>query len=131
MSAEKVIYYLMSSDTELLKKVPKTRIYPSLIPLGTTLPAIAYMLVSTVEQTAIGLTTNRRRSRVQITVAATSYPQVKQIMALVEAACNHKQGTFNGVNTDSVILDSIGTDFRDDELGIHYSTIDFRIAYGD
>jgi hypothetical protein len=131
MSAEKVIYDLLSKDTELLKKVPKVRIYPSLIPLGTTLPAIAYMLVSSVEQTAIGLTTNRRRSRVQVTVAANTYPQAKEIVSLVEGACNHKQGTFNGVQTDSVILDSIGADFRDDDNGTHYSTIDFRIAYSD
>jgi len=131
MSAEKVIYDLLSKDTELLKKVPKARIYPSLIPLGTTLPAIAYMLVSSVEQTAIGLTSSRRRSRVQVTVAANSYPQVKDIVSLVVAACNHQQGTFNGVQTDSVILDLVGTDFRDDETGTNYSTVDFRIAYSD
>jgi len=95
MSAEKVIYYLMSSDTELLKKVPKTRIYPSLIPLGTTLTCNR-IYVSIHSRTNCNRPELQidRRSRVQITVAATSYPQVKQIMALVEAACNHKQGTF-------------------------------------
>lgn len=131
MSAEKVIYDLLSKDTNLLKKVPKARIYPSLIPLNTTLPAIAYMLVSSTEQTAIGLTTNKLRSRVQVTIAANTYPQVKEIAALVVSACNHKQGTFNGVKTDSVIFDIAGTDFRDDDVGVYYSTIDFRIAYSD
>jgi hypothetical protein len=129
MSAEKVIYNLLSTDAPLLAQVPKVRIFPSLIPLGTTLPAIAYMLVSSTEQTAIGLTSEIYRSRVQITIAATTYPKVKEIAALVVAACNHKQGTFNGVKTDSVIKDVVNADFRDDEAGIFYSTIDFRIVH--
>ncbi len=130
MSAEKAIYDLLSKNAALLAKVPKSRMFPSLIPLGTTLPAIAYMLVSSVEETAIGLTTNRLRSRIQVTVAANTYPLVKEIVALVVGACNHKQGTFNGVQVDSVIKDVVGADFRDDDEGIFYSTIDFRIAHG-
>jgi len=130
MSAEKVIYNLLSTDANLLAQVPKPRILPSLIPLGTTLPAIAYMLVSSTEDTAIGLTSNRLRSRVQVTIAANTYPKVKEIAALVVNACNHKQGTFNGVQVDSVIKDVVGADFRDDDVGIFYTTIDFRIAHG-
>ena len=130
MSAEKAVYNILSTDVDLLEVVPKARIFPSLIPLGSTLPSIAYMLVSAVEDTAIGLTSNRLRSRVQVTVAANSYPQVKEVAALVVSACNHKQGTFNGVQVDSVITDVVGADFRDDEVGIHYSTIDFRVAHG-
>jgi hypothetical protein len=129
MSAEKVIYNLLSTNAPLLVQVPKVRIFPSLIPLGTTLPAIAYMLVSSTEQTAIGLTSEIYRSRVQVTIAANTYPQVKEIAALVVAACNHRQGTFNGVKTDSVIKDVVNADFRDDEVGIFYSTIDFRIVH--
>lgn len=130
MSAEKAIYNILSTDVDLLAKVPSARIFPSLIPLGTTLPALAYMLVSSIEETSIGLTSNRLRSRIQVTVAANTYPQVKEIAALVVGACNHKQGVFNGVQVDSVIVDVVGADFRDDEAGIHYSTIDFRIAHG-
>lgn len=130
MSAEKAIYNLLSNNAALLAQVPKARMFPSVIPLGTTLPAIAYMLVSSTEETAIGLTTNRLRSRIQVTVAANTYPKVKEVVALVENACNHKQGTFNGVQVDSVIKEVIGADFRDDEAEIFYSTIDFRIAHG-
>jgi hypothetical protein len=130
MSAEKVIYNLLKNNANLTAVVPSSRIYPSLIPLGTTLPAIAYMLISSVEDTSIGMTTNRLRSRVQITIAAKTYPSVKQIVDLVVSACNHKQGTFNGVQVDSVIKDVVGADFRDDDEGIFYSTVDFRIAHG-
>jgi hypothetical protein len=129
MSAEKVIYNLLSTNAPLIAVVPKARIFPSVIPLNTTLPAIAYSLVSNNEQTAIGMTTNKQRSRIQVTVAAKTYPVAKQVIDLIETACNHKQGIFNNVVTDSVIKDSIGADFRDDDVGIFYSTIDFRLAH--
>lgn len=130
MSAEKVIYNLLTTNNALKAVVPASKVYASIIPLGTVLPAIAYMLVSNVENTSIGLTTQRLRSRVQVTIAAKTYPQVKQIVDLVVTACNHKKGTFNGVQVDSVIKDVVGADFRDDDVGIFYSTVDFRIAHG-
>jgi len=130
MSAEKAIYDLLSKDAALLAVVPKSRMFPSVIPLGTTLPALTYMLVSSTEDTSISLTSNRLRSRIQITVAAQTYPQAKQVIALVNTACNHKQGMFNGIQVDSVIKDGVGADLRDDDEDIFYSAIDFRIAHG-
>lgn len=131
MSSEIVIYNLLSTNNDLLAVVPSTRIYGGLIPLNASLPAIASNVVSTIQETSIGLKTLKYRSRVQITVACKTYPQVKQIIALVKAACNNKQGTFNSVQTDSVILDNVGADFRDDALGIYYQTIDFKINYSE
>ena len=130
MSAEKVIYNLLSTNASLTAVVPASKIYASVIPLGTTLPAIAYMLISSVEETSVGLTTNRLRSRIQVTVAAKTYLSTKQIVNLVIPACNHKRGTFNGVQVDSVIKDVVGADFRDEDEDIFYSTVDFRIAHG-
>jgi hypothetical protein len=129
MSSEKIVYNLLSTNTALKAVVPQTSMYAGLIPLNATLPALAYTLVSVVETTSIGMTANKYRGRVQVTVAAKTYPQTKQIIGLVKTACNHKQGTFNGVKTDSVIMDNIGSDFRDDDAGIFYATIDFRLAY--
>lgn len=129
MSAEKVTYNLLKNSAALIAVVPVARIYPSLIPLNTALPAIAYSFVSGVETTAIGLTTSLKRDRVQVTIAAKSYPDVKSIMALVVSAMNNKQGTFNGVKVDSVIKDVVGPDLRDDEAGVFYQSIDFKIDY--
>jgi hypothetical protein len=131
MSAEKVIYNLLSNNVALNAVVPVSKVYPGIIPLSTVLPAIAYTLVSKIEQTSVALTSVKKTARTQVTIASKTYPQVKQVAALVEAACNHKQGIFNGVQTDSVILDNVGADFRDDDAGIFYSTLDFRIAYSE
>jgi hypothetical protein len=133
MKAEKVIYYLLSNHAPLNAIVPSKKINPSVIPLGQVLPAIAYSLVSEVENTANQMTTMVVRSRMQITVAVkgttpTAYQQVKDIVQKVVDACNHKQGTFNNVVTRSVIRDVVGADFRDDESGVTYSTVDFRIV---
>ena len=130
-NSEKAIYNLLSTNAPLTAVVPVGRIYAGLIPISAVLPAIAYNHVSTIENTSIGLTTMKTRSRVQITVAAKTYPLVKSIIKLVKTACNNKQGTFNGVVTDSVILENVGADFRDDDAGILYQTIDFRLAYND
>jgi hypothetical protein len=129
--SEKAIYNLLSTNAPLIAVVPVIRIYPGLIPLNATLPAIAYNHISTVQDTSIGLTTLKTRSRVQVTVAAKTYPEIKSIVKLVKTACNNKQGTFNNVKTDSVVLENIGADYRDDSAGIYYGTIDFRVNYDD
>jgi hypothetical protein len=129
--SEKVIYELLKTNAPLIAVVPVSRIYGGLIPIGATLPAIAYNHISTVEDTSISLTVQKVRSRVQVTVAAKTYPEIKSIAKLVKTACNNKQGTFNSVKTDSVILENVGADYRDDSAGIYYGTIDFRLAYDD
>jgi hypothetical protein len=129
MSAEKVILELLKAHAPLVAVVPSTRIFPDLIPLGTTLPALAYSLVSSIENTSIGLTALKVRSRVQVSIAATSYGQIQSLTTLIKAACNHKQGVIGGIQVDSVILELAGSDFRDDDAGIRYRTIDFRIAF--
>jgi hypothetical protein len=131
MNSEKVIYELLKTNAPLVAAVPVARIYSGLIPLSATLPAIAYNHISTVQDTSIGLTTLKVRSRVQITVAAKTYPEIKNIVKLVKTACNNRQGTFNTVKTDSVILENVGADYRDDSAGIYYGTIDFRVNYDD
>lgn len=127
--SEKAIYNLLSTNAALTALVPVSRIFAGLIPLGSVLPSIAYNFISGTQQTAIGLTTIKQRSRIQVTIASKSYPEVKQVMALVIGACNLQQGIFNGVETDSVIKDVIGPDLRDDEIGIFYQTVDFMVTH--
>lgn len=129
MSAEKVIYNLMSTNVALKAVVPVTRMYAGVIPIDSAYPALCYNLVSSDDVTSIGMTTMKSRSRVQVTAVATSYPAVKALADKVRVACNLKRGTFNGVVTDSVIMDNIGADYRDDETGVFYSTLDFNIVH--
>lgn len=134
MSAEKVIFNLLKNHAALIAQVPATRIYPSIIPQTATLPAISYSHISSVEETDISMNTEIVRARVQVTVAvsgidSTSYAKVKELISLITAACNHKSGNINGVNTKSVIRDVLSPDFRDDDSGVSYQSIDFRVVY--
>lgn len=129
MSAEKVVYNLLSTNAALKLIVPTARMFAGVVPIGATYPALCYNLVSSSDITAIGLTTIKSRSRIQVTVVAKSYPDVKALADKVRIACNLKRGTFNGVVTDSVIMDNIGADYRDDETGVFYSTVDFNIVH--
>jgi hypothetical protein len=129
MSAEKVIYNLLSNDTALLSVVPKVRMYAGVIPIDTTYPALCYNLVSSYDVNAIGLTVIKSATRIQVTAVAKTYPAVKALADKIRVACNLKQGTFNGVVTDSVIMDNIGADYRDDETGVFYSTVDFNVMH--
>ena len=129
MSAEKVIYDLLSKNTALLVVVPKTRMYSGVIPIDAAYPALCYNLVSSGDTNAIGLTTMKSSSRIQVTAVARSYPAVKALADKIRVACNLKRGTFNGIVTDSVIMDNIGADYRDDETGVFYSTVDFNVVH--
>lgn len=130
MSAPRVIYHLLSNFTPLTDIV-SNRIYFGVIPQGATLPAITYALISEHQETAVGLTTLKLRSRVQVTIASKSYSELNALRQTVKGACNLKQGLFNGVQVDSVIADGVGADFRDDDLKIYYTTIDFRLEHDD
>jgi hypothetical protein len=134
MNAEKAILAIMKAHAPLTAQIPLARMYPSVMPLNATLPALSYALISEVEETSVGLTTLKRRARVQITLAvkgltASDYGRAKELRKLIEDACNHRQGTYNGVYVDSCIKELVGPDLRDDEAGITYQVIDFRIAY--
>lgn len=129
MSAEKIIYNVLTSDVNLLAEIPVDRMCAGTMPIGTTLPAITYSHISTVESTFIQLETETHRSRVQITVAAESYSDIKRVMDLVIQACNNKRGVFNGVQTNSIILDMVGSDFRSDDVSLYYQTVDFRLSW--
>jgi hypothetical protein len=129
MSGEKVIYNLLSTNTALNAVVPVARMYAGVIPIGSAYPALCYNLVSSSDNTAIGLTTMKSATRIQVTAVATTYPAVKSLADKIRVACNLKRGTFNGIVTDSVIMDNIGADYRDDETGVFYSTVDFNIVH--
>jgi hypothetical protein len=131
LSAEKVIFRLLSTNAPLNAVVPATRIFAGFIDLESVLPAIAYNHVSTFENTTIDANSLYAlvTTRIQVTIAAKDYPTVKSVLELVRKACNYQRGTINGVIVSSIVREQAGADFRDDEAGIFYQTIDFKVTY--
>lgn len=130
MRAEKVINSLISADAGV-QAVVGTRIYPSRLPQNTTMPAIAYQVVSGTELTPIDAQAGYQimRTRVQITAMGKNYVDVKNALEAVRLACLYKSGTIAGVKVISITRDIVGPDTRDDDLSIYIQSIDFVVMH--
>ena len=78
---------LLVADTGVTSLVPVVRIAAGMLPQGTDLPAISLMSVSSVDRNVPAPGAKRRvTERVQVTVLARTYPEVKAIIAAVRQA---------------------------------------------
>lgn len=127
-----VVRYLLAHNAGVTAVVPATRIVGGPLPQGTTLPAIAVTHISTTRMNMVAATSVRlATARVQVTVFAATYPQVKDILALVRTALPRSRGTVDGVAVDSIVSDVEGPDFRDDAEGIYMQSHDFTVVFNE
>lgn len=131
MSGVAVIRHLCANNASLIASVPASRITAGVLPLGTDLPAISVLKVSSVQRKTVSMAASSYywTERVQVTVMAKTYPAVNSIMALVRAACPVSHGTVNGFNVQSVLIDSEGPDFYDPDAVIYSQSLDFLVSY--
>ena len=132
MSAILAVSSLLENDAALIAVVPAARQFAGLIPQGTALPALAITSVSTVRWQGI-TGDNFCAERVQVTAMAATYPQQKQVLALVRAALPRRPGTVNTVQVDSILKDTTGPDFRNDGVDppIFMGEQDFLVRYSE
>ena len=136
MRAEKVIYALLTGNAGVTALVggalPSARIYAGRLPQNTTMPAIAYETISGTELTPINAFAagyQVMRTRMQVTVLAKLYSDVKAVLEAVRLACLYKSGVIAGVTVLSVTRDSVGADLRDDQTGLYMQSIDFMVMH--
>lgn len=132
MSAILAVSHLLENDAGLVAVVPAARQFAGLIPQGTAVPALAITSVSTVRRQE-AIADNFCTERVQVTVHAATYPQQKQVLALVRAALPRRPGTVNTVQVDSILKDTTGPDFRNDQVDppIFMGEQDFMVRYSE
>lgn len=130
MRAEKVIYTLLTGSAEVSALVG-SKVYPGRIPQNTTMPAIAYELVSGVDIVPINAQAGGviLRSRVQVSVLARTYAQVKTIQEAIRGTLLFKSGLIAGVRVVGITRDLIGADERDDELGLYMQGVDYLLIH--
>ena len=87
MRAEKVVYDLLTGS-EAVTALVGLKIYPGLIPQNTTIPAVSYELISSVDIPPINAQAGGviLRSRVQVSVLARTYAEVKTIQEAIRHA---------------------------------------------
>jgi hypothetical protein len=123
---------LLVADIGVASLVPVARIAAGMLPQGTDLPAISLMSVSSVDRNVPAPGAKRRvTERVQVTVLARTYPEVKAILAAVRNAAADQMPAIDGLTEVTVHTDSAGPDFLDEETGIHMQTQDFRVSFNE
>ena len=123
---------LLVADTGVTSLVPVARIAAGMLPQGTDLPAISLISVSSVDRNVPAPGAKRRvTERVQVTVLARTYPEVKAIIAAVRQAAADQMPNIDGLFDVTVHTDSAGPDFLDEETGIHMQTQDFRVSFNE
>ena len=123
---------LLVADTGVTALVPVARIAAGMLPQGTDLPAISLMSVSSVDRNISAPGPKRRvTERVQVTVLAATYRQVKAILAAVRRAAADQMPTIDGLFDLTVHTDTAGPDFLDEETGIHMQSQDLRVSFNE
>ena len=123
---------LLVADTGVTSLVPVARIAAGMLAQGTDLRAISLMSVSSVDRNVPAPGAKRRvTERVQVTVLARTYPEVKAIIAAARRAAADQMPTIDGLFDVTVHTDSAGPDFLDEETGIHMQTQDFRVSFNE
>ena len=123
---------LLVTDTGMTALVPPARIAAGMLPQGTDLPAISLMSVSSIDRNIPAPGPKRRvTERVQVTVLAATYRQVKAILAAARKAAADQMPSIDGLFDVTVHTDSAGPDFLDEETGIHMQTQDLRVSFNE
>ncbi len=132
MNGVATIRQLLTQDGELLALVPATRIMAGVLPLGTALPAIGISQVSSIDRNIVAPGAGRHVvDRVQVTVLAADYPELRAVLAAAKAAAADMQPTVAGITAVTVHSDGAGPDFMDEGTSLHAGTQDFRVEYNE
>jgi len=130
MSGVAIARSLLAANTALLAVVPAAKIMAGVIPLNTVLPAISVSQISGVSRNNCAMSAPKMvTERVQITVMSKTYPQQKQLLALVRAALPNTRGVTNGFACDSITDDSEGPDIFDADLTIYFQSQDYMVRF--
>ena len=129
MSGTAIVRYKLANYANLTAVVPAARIQAGVLPQGTALPCISVTLISSMTSLQVLKSSGLRTDRVQITVDALTYPQVRQILALCRAALPYTRGTVNSIACDSILPDIEGPDGFDDLLKSYFQSQDFMITW--
>lgn len=130
MRAEKVVVDLLKADAGVTALVG-SRIHPGRLPQNTAFPAISYELVSGTEVPSVNAQAGGVlvRSRVQVNVLAKTYAETKSVHEAVRKALQFKRGDFGTVHVVSITRDGIGSDERDDDVGLFWQSVDYLLVH--
>lgn len=130
MRAESVVYKLITADAAVTALVG-AKVFPGRLPQNTVMPAVAYELVSSNEILPINAQAGGvlLKSRVQVSVLAKTYVEIKTIHEAIRKAVLFQRGLIAGVCVISITRYLIGPDMRDDQLGLYMQGVDYLLVH--
>lgn len=131
MSGVAVVATLLAADAGVTAVVPAGQIFGGVIPEKTPVPALGASMISSVERHTVSMTGAKklRTERVQVSIDAATYPQKKQLVELVRAACANRHGDVAGIDVDSILPVGEGPDDDDAKAQIFSGSIDFLVKW--
>lgn len=124
LSIGKVVYNILSSDKSF-KETIGNRIYPLIADEGTSFPFVIYSRIGIDEQSTKD--SSEEQIRVLVQVAANNYQQSIETAEIIRAAMEHKNGLFNNLLIEDIILEDASEDWLDDTF---IQNLNFNIYYG-
>lgn len=131
MSAVAIVRALLTARPAVTAVVPAARIFSGIVPQGTALPAIGIREVSGYEEPTVARRMARVmiRSRVQVTVYAANYVQMKQLVALAKLGGGVHTGVIAGIPVNSVTPDGVGPEVSPADDKIFEQSRDFMVTF--
>ncbi len=122
MTTGEAIRAVLVADAAVAALV-STRVFPSLIPQGSTMPAIVFAVVSDVPENALtgDSTTRLVNARVQIDCYSKTYLEAHAVSAAVDVVLSALS------SPDLSAWREISRDLYDDEAQLHRVSMDFAV----
>lgn len=122
----------MVANAALTALVPADRIGAGVFPQGTVLPYVSLSLVSSVDRNLPSPGVKRRvQDRVQATVAAATYEQLRDVMKAVKDAAADTAPEVDGLSQVTIHSLGAGPDFMDEAATVYLGSRDFRVWYNE
>jgi hypothetical protein len=130
MSAQAVANALLSAAAGVTAIVG-TRLYPSELPEGITLPAAVIRLVSNVRAGAIDAAASQHlyRARLQVNALSAEFVQAQALRIAVKTAMRFQRGAIGGVTVASIVDEVDLPDDYDQDLHAFVAPADFIIVW--
>jgi hypothetical protein len=128
------IYSILANDAGVAALV-STRIYPTFVPQGASMPAITYQRIVAVRDHVLDGTTEMVAATYQINCWAETYAETRALSDAVRAALDDYEGTVNSVVIQNIHLtdeDDLSDRLPgDDVLNRHAKRLDFEVWFNE
>lgn len=132
MDGVAIMRQLFVENSALTVLVETTNIAAGPLPLNTSLPAIGLQSISVVDRNTLKPGAKRHvTERVQATVLAANYPQMRAVWRAMRRAGADQMPDVPGVSEVEVHTDGAGPDFMDDNTSIQQKSQDFRVSFNE